>query len=496
MSRVPTQGIDYTSRDYEAYRELMIQKLQEKMPEYTDVSQTDAGIVILECLANGLDILSMYSDIVANDVLLPTTQDRRMACILARNLGYTPYNQTASITPQVFVLNSVKTEPFVIPKGTVVTTEEDDEEDVIEFETIESLIIPAGCLGNEQDEDGNYLYTVNVVQGSSVTEDLIGSSTGTPYQSFMLNFSEVIPDTIILLVNEGDGYYEWEQVDSFLSKDINSESMVYTVTVDEFDRCYIEFGNGIYGKIPSAYPNGIIASYKIGGGTGGNVQANTITVLDSSIPQVDTTFNPLGSTTLAHDKETIEEIKCNAPASFKTRDRAVILSDYSDLIRINNRGNMYGIRDTKALRDEKDGMKVNLYYQMKTDYVMTEELKEEILNFFIPRRTMIGTKLEIFPYVPYEIDLVANLIVDKDYVQTEIENEVREYVRGSFFYDGAFTFEDEFLKSELENEVLETIDGVRSFRISSPLEDLIVADESHKIITLRDLTINSTGGKV
>ena len=105
MSRKPTKGIDYTNRDYEAYRELMIQKLKEKMPEYTDTSQTDAGIVILECLANGLDILSMYSDIVANDVLLPTTQDRRMACILARNLGYTPYNQTASITPQVFVLN-------------------------------------------------------------------------------------------------------------------------------------------------------------------------------------------------------------------------------------------------------------------------------------------------------------------------------------------------------------------------------------------------------
>ena len=56
--RKPTQNIDYTSRDYEAYRELMLQKLREKIPEYTDTSQTDAGIVLLECLANGLDILS------------------------------------------------------------------------------------------------------------------------------------------------------------------------------------------------------------------------------------------------------------------------------------------------------------------------------------------------------------------------------------------------------------------------------------------------------
>lgn len=96
MSRIPTTGIDYTSRDYEAYRTLMIEKLQEKMPEYTDTSSTDAGIVIIEALANGLDILSLYSDIVANDVVLPTTQDRKLAVALAKCLGYTPYNQTAS----------------------------------------------------------------------------------------------------------------------------------------------------------------------------------------------------------------------------------------------------------------------------------------------------------------------------------------------------------------------------------------------------------------
>ena len=60
MSRVPTQGIDYTSRDYEAFRELLIVKLQEKMPEYTDTSETDAGIIIIEALANGRDIMSLH----------------------------------------------------------------------------------------------------------------------------------------------------------------------------------------------------------------------------------------------------------------------------------------------------------------------------------------------------------------------------------------------------------------------------------------------------
>ena len=116
MSRKPTKGIDYTSRDYEAYRTLLIQELQKRMPEYTDTSQTDAGIVILECLANGLDICSLYSDVIANDCFLPTTQDRRLAVLLARQLGYVAKNQTASEIEQVFVLGNVMDRDIVVPK--------------------------------------------------------------------------------------------------------------------------------------------------------------------------------------------------------------------------------------------------------------------------------------------------------------------------------------------------------------------------------------------
>ena len=124
MSRIPTQGIDYTSRDYEAFRELLIAKLKEKMPEYTDTSETDAGIIIIEALANGLDIMSLYADIVANDVILTTTQDRKLAVILARCLGYIPYNQTAAKYQQVFVLSEIQEDDIVIPQGKVVKTVE------------------------------------------------------------------------------------------------------------------------------------------------------------------------------------------------------------------------------------------------------------------------------------------------------------------------------------------------------------------------------------
>ena len=42
MSITPTPNIDYTNKDYEAFRAYMIKQLGIKMPEYTDRSQTDA----------------------------------------------------------------------------------------------------------------------------------------------------------------------------------------------------------------------------------------------------------------------------------------------------------------------------------------------------------------------------------------------------------------------------------------------------------------------
>ena len=51
MAREMTVGIDYTSRDYESIKQDMIAMLKRILPEYTDTSETDAGIVILECFA-------------------------------------------------------------------------------------------------------------------------------------------------------------------------------------------------------------------------------------------------------------------------------------------------------------------------------------------------------------------------------------------------------------------------------------------------------------
>lgn len=481
MSRVPTDNIDYTSRDYEAYRELLIQKLQEKMPEYTDTSSTDAGIVILEALANGLDIVSLYSDIIANDVILPTTQDRKLAVILAECLGYTPYNQTASEYPQVFVLSETREESTVISKGTVVKTAESSDLATLYFETMGDLVIPAGALGNEKDEEGNYLYTTTVKHGTSVTQDAIGSSTGAPLQSFKLTYTGVLIDSIKLYVNEGDGQKLWSRVNSFIDSDENS--MVYIATVDEFDVCTIEFGNGLKGKIPKAYINGIIANYQIGGGEVGNIGANLIVDLDTNIPYVVSTFN-LEATVKGHEKESLESIKENAPATFRTRDRIVTLNDYSDLLRIN----FYDFLRLKTIRDADDRKLAHIYYMMRTGYEMTDTLATKIAEF-IADRSMVGTTYDLNPYVAQSVDMGCVLYADKDYNAQELLNNVKAYLEGVTFSYGNLQFGDSIVKSDLENEIKNTFDGILSFRINTPEEDIISPTNPENVLTLGSVNI-------
>ena len=151
MARTANSSIDYTSKDYEAFRNMMITNLQVIMPEYTDTRQSDAGIVIIELLAMGLDILSFYQDVYANEAYLTTAEQRENVLKWCSMLGYTPKYATPARFKQVFYLSAKQSDNVVIPAGTIVKTNSASGEAEVKFETERSLTIPAGYLGNEKD---------------------------------------------------------------------------------------------------------------------------------------------------------------------------------------------------------------------------------------------------------------------------------------------------------------------------------------------------------
>src|SRR5437588_7889298 len=82
------QVVDYLARDYDSFRQALVDLIPAKVPEWTDRSEADFGIVLIELAAYMGDILSYYLDRVANEAFLATAQERRSVIQHLRLIGY------------------------------------------------------------------------------------------------------------------------------------------------------------------------------------------------------------------------------------------------------------------------------------------------------------------------------------------------------------------------------------------------------------------------
>ena len=236
------------------------------------------------------------------------------------------------------------------------------------------------------------------------------------------------------------------------------------------------------------YDGGIIADYRVGGGKIGNVKENTITEVESGISFLDYTTNIDVPFELGAEKEPLNEIKELAPKAFKTQERAVANGDFADMVRL--AFNKY-IRFTRDV-SEAGNLTVKTYYLMRDGYEMTEDLKNEILNYMSPHK-VVGAVMELHDHVDKVVNIQSQLKVDKDYNQAQTKALVQSVVE-SYFAIGQFDFGEEFILTDLESEVIDSIEGVRSFRILTPSND--VEAEDYEILKLGTLNIEVSGGKL
>ena len=349
-------GKDYLTLDYEGFRQMMIERLKERLPEYTDFSETDMGIVLIELTAYGLDIISYYKDRQALECFLPTARERKNVIMHCKTyFGYTLAGATPAIFVQVFETDR---SGFSKKAGDLfkVHTKEKQGESAIYYELIGSLdvndgfnpnfYIPEGKTGDEMhiakhDNDGNpvyeYDYRALVCQGVTVSKEYVGVSDGTAYQKYFTSQSPVLDydssasgryGEEVVRVFVGESSEEWTRVDSFLLSKPDSKHFVFTV--DDSGNGVIEFGNDLSGKIPPDKSK-IKCTYRAGGGERTNVGVNTITEYDTAESGLIRTFNPYTALVLGTDAESIEEAKVKAPASLRALDRAVTIRDYADI---------------------------------------------------------------------------------------------------------------------------------------------------------------------
>jgi len=68
--------IDYLAKDFESFRQLMLERMAFYIPQWRERNPADLGVTVVEVLAYAADYLSYYQDAVATEAYLDTSRRR------------------------------------------------------------------------------------------------------------------------------------------------------------------------------------------------------------------------------------------------------------------------------------------------------------------------------------------------------------------------------------------------------------------------------------
>jgi hypothetical protein len=124
---------------------------------------------------------------------------------------------------------------------------------------------------------------------------------------------------------------EWKPVHDLLESEAGSKEFVAEVETD--GRVYLRFGDGEQGSRAESGTR-FFATYRIGNGAAGNIGADSLSHLVSSIltdsSMIQAVRNPLRAQG-GIEMESIEEVRQNAPSAFRAQERAVTPADYEEI---------------------------------------------------------------------------------------------------------------------------------------------------------------------
>ncbi len=345
--------------------------------------------------------------------------------------------------------------------------------------------------------------TVAAANVSTFRNEVLGSSDGTPVQTFRFVQGAFLDGEIIEVrerdqpnaeeiadlgansvraasEDEGGGFWaRWKPVDSFFDSGPRSRHYLRSPINGQ-----IHFGDGSKGMMPPEGRNNVVARrYQVGGGTRGNVNANSLTVLTRSIAYLEKVTNHLPAAGGANP-ETVEEAKTRAPMEIKSRDRAVTAEDFEGLaLRAST-----GIARAKCLPSGRHDGHVLLVIVPKLDERtgdLTRKLEPapELLRFvknYIDERRLVSTMLHVikpsYVELSIKITLIRRTVGQSERVRREIEERLRRYLHpiGGGRDGKGWPFGRSVYKSDLAH-IVEDIPGVEV------IDAITIYDEDNRI---------------
>lgn len=525
------QVISYLARDYNSFRQALIDLIPAKLPEWSDRSEADFGIVLIELFSYMADILSYYQDRVANEAFLNTAQERRNVIEHLGLIGYQLQGAAAATARLSVIVTNNKNNIVEIRPGDQFSTSTTKERRSVTFEYVESkpLLIDLSQFAPDSahNDDGTVrtgskeaMGVIPVREGKTIVHEVLGVSDGSPSQSYRLAQPNVLRDSIQVVTDTNPPGSPWqlrknlifgrrafteEQLSALQQQGRISSTLAFSrspdrdfaISTDENEVTSINFGDGQYGEIP---PVGapILTTYRTGGGSIGNVGAGQMKNINRS-PQLQllgaTVVNRVAASGGA-DRETIEQAIKFAPTVFSSMQRAVTADDYVAQARL-----YPGI--SKARAEAVSWNFINLYVAPTGDGAAPSDiLKRDLLAYFEDKR-MLTAFLQIRdPQYP-NVQITASIRALPYFKNTDVEAQVTTALQSLFAFENV-DFGQTLYLSEIYR-VLEAVSGVHDvfvsrFQRSDVLLDLpsdgriLMGQNEIPVLRSDDLHLAVTGG--
>ena len=331
---------DYTSRDYFSIKQDLLARAEQVLPEWTSRDSSDFGMLLVDLWAYMGDILHYYIDKAAQESFLGTATRRESILAIANLLDYVPAGRTpASSQITLVATNSAATDatPILIPKYTRFLAKpllETADEVVFTSDRAIAFNVTGTPVSGYATYTKATSVSLNLTEGEMFQETF--TSDGRISQQYILSNTGVVASSVEVYVGEGvDGAeIPYTQVTRLI--EATNTDLVYAVALSSDDTSTLVFGNSVHGKIPTT--NAIVRIvYRRSRGAAGNVDASAIKEFESlnniyGPPYDGIIITPNNSKAIGGtDSESIDSLKSNIPASFRSQDRAVSIQDYVDL---------------------------------------------------------------------------------------------------------------------------------------------------------------------
>jgi hypothetical protein len=417
--------IDYTDLDYESLRAAMLNLARELLPEWTDLSENDPGVVLIELFAYACDITLYYQNRIALNLLPETSDEPKALAQLLRFIGYELRPATPATANLEVGFDATTPTPILLPAGTLFLVTVGNGQ--VPFETVDSISISSSDLSPPDAANVRRLFPVAVVQGQTVKDDAGTLSTGIPNQSYTLSRKQVLPDSIQISVTEPTGITSWRRVDTFAASTPADRHFVALQNPDS--SVSVVFGDGTNGMIPprgtQLAPAIITPTYRVGGGPQGNVAPASTFV--STLPSIRTATNPVAAAGGA-DAEDPTRARRFAPRLYRAQDRAVTLDDYVDLaLQVPGVGKAYAT----ALAWNQVALTIAPTGQVAPP---SDLLKRDVLAY-LERRRMATTSVIVVDPSPVDVFIGVSIIAQPYYRESEVRAAVTQSIAGYLAFD-------------------------------------------------------------